>query len=130
MADHEADSEADADPADDVQDEGPGRFPEREGPADDGDDGELVGDERRAVVHEALALDERDEAARQAEPLRDRRRGRRIGRRDDRSEDEGAPPTEAGDELVRDHRDDHHGAEHEPDGQERDGECVLAQIAE
>ena len=58
--------------------EGPARVAEREGAADHGDDGELVGDERRAVVHEALAFDQGDEPARQPAALRSpwRRSGR------------------------------------------------------
>ena len=57
---------------------------------DHGRDGHSIEDEASAVVHEALALDDRDELAWDSEPPCDRRRGQRIGRRDDRSEDERA----------------------------------------
>ena len=61
----------------------------------------LKQDERGAVVDEALALDDRERAARHAEPATDRRRRERIGRRDDRAEDERRRPTEGRSRSAR-----------------------------
>jgi hypothetical protein len=83
-----------------------------------------------AVVHEALAFDQRHEAPRKAEALRNRGGGSRIRRRDHCAEHECLAPAQAGDELVRDHRDDDHRAEHEPDREEGDREGVLTEVAE
>ena len=67
LADDVADGEPDRDAADHVDDEAPGRVPERERARDRGGDGGLVDDERDAVVDEALALDDRDDAPRRAD---------------------------------------------------------------
>ena len=82
-----------------------------------GSDSHPVEHEPGPVVDEALALDDRHELSRDAEPPRDRRRGERIGGGDDRAEHEGAPPREVVDELVCDHG--HAGGR---DGDEADGE--------
>ena len=57
-------------------------------PADGRRDRDPVGDQRRRVVDEALALEDRDDPARHAEPAEDGRRGHRVRRRDDRPERE------------------------------------------
>ena len=77
--------------------------PEREAAGHDRRHGEAVGDERRPVVDQALALDDRDEPPRNAEPARDRARGDRVGRRDDRAEHERRRPAHAVDHRVGDH---------------------------
>ena len=82
-------------PPEHVDDEAPGRVPEREGAGQHRGDGEAVGDERGRVVDQALALDQRDEPARQPEPRGDRRRRDRVGRRDDRAEHEAHRPRQA-----------------------------------
>ena len=77
-------------PPSDGPDEVAGCVGERERAGDDRSGRELEEDERGAVVDEALALDDRDRAARDSEPVRDRRRGDRVGRRDDGAEHEAA----------------------------------------
>ena len=74
-------------------------------------------DEPGPVVHEALALDDRHELSRYAQPARDRRGRERIGRGDDRAKHERAPPREVVDERVCDHG--HAGGR---DGDEADGQ--------
>ena len=64
----------------------------RERPGHDRGDRDAVEHEARAVVDQALALDDRHELARHAQPARDRRRRDRVGGRDDRAEHEGARP--------------------------------------
>jgi hypothetical protein len=61
------DGEPNRDAADHVDDEVPARVEERERPGDRSRDRRLVENERRAVVDEALALDDRDDAARHTE---------------------------------------------------------------
>jgi len=72
----EAHGKPDGDPASDVEEETSGGGAEREAARDDCRNGKALGDESRAVVDKALALDQGDEPARKAEPLRDRRRRR------------------------------------------------------
>ena len=57
-----------------------------------GDDRGPVGHQRRRIVDEALALEDRHDAARDAEPLEDRRRRYGIGWGDDRPEGERGCP--------------------------------------
>ena len=75
--------EPDRDARDRVQDQPPAGLPEREGPGRHRDDGDAVEHERGRVVDEALALDDRDDAPRRAQPPGDRGGGNRVGRRDD-----------------------------------------------
>ena len=130
LADQVADHEADADAAEHDEHEVPARVEEREGAGDHRGDGEAVGDERGAVVDQALALDQRDQARRQPEPLGDRAGGGRIGRRDDCSEHERLRPAEAGDDCVRDGGDGKHRDEHEPDREEPDRLHVRPELAQ
>ena len=81
LADQPADAEADRDAAEHARHEREPGVHEREAAGHDGRDGEAVGDERRPVVDQALALDDRDEPPRHAEPARDRRRRHRIAAR-------------------------------------------------
>ena len=100
-----------------------------EGAADRGDDrrGRRRG---RAVVDEALALDDRDDSTRHAEPLHDRRRRDRVGGGDDGAEHERGRPREPGHDLVRDDGDDDHRQQHEPDGEQPDRPQVRPQVAQ
>ena len=88
-----ADGDADRDADDRVEDEAPARLGQREAPADHGGDRELVGDERRRVVDQRLALDDRHVAPRRADARGDRRRRDGIGRRHDGAEHERRLPT-------------------------------------
>jgi len=128
LAEDEADGESDCDAAGDVEQKAAGGAGEREAAGDDGGDGDPVGDEGGAVVDEALALDEGDQPAREAEPLGDRARGSRVGGRDDGAEHEGGRPGEPGDGGVRDGGDREHRREDQPDRKERDLAHVRAEL--
>ena len=62
-------------------------------------------DDRRAVVEQALSLDQRGEAGRRTEPPEDRDDGNRVGRGDDRTDDECDVERQPG-RQVEDHGDD------------------------
>jgi hypothetical protein len=111
-----------------VEEETARRLGQREAARDDGDDGEAVGDERGAVVDEALALDQRDQPAGKTQSSSDRGSRCRVRGRDDRSEHEGLGPAEAGDHGVGDDRDRQHRGQHEADGEERDRANVRAEL--
>ena len=125
-----ADRETDGDAADHVHDEAPGRTPERERARDRGGDGGLVDDERDAVVDEALALDDRDDAPRRADTSGDLGRRERVGRRDDRPERERAGPAEARRARARPRRSPPVVATVKPDREQRDRPQVRAQVAQ
>jgi hypothetical protein len=91
---------------------------------------EPVEHEPRAVVDQALALDDGHEPPGHAQPPRDGRCGDRIGRRDDCAQHEGALPRQALDELVRNHRDRERGGDDEADCEQADRPHVRAQVAE
>ena len=59
-------------------------------------DGGPIGDEGSRVVEQGLALDERPDDPRRAEPAEDRRGRQGVGRADDRSERERGRPAESG----------------------------------
>ena len=128
-ADRAAEHETDRDPAEHGPDEVARRVQERERARDHGHGREPEEDERGSVVDEALALDDRDRAARNAEAAGDRRRGERVGRRDDRAEHEAHGPREA-DHVVSRDRDHHHRQRHEPDREQRDRPQVALQVAQ
>jgi hypothetical protein len=86
-------------------------------------------DQGGAVVDEALALDQRDDPARQSEPLGDGGGRGRVGRRDDCPEHERARPAETRDHHVGDRGHDQHRRQHEPDGEKGNRPCELAQVA-
>ena len=125
-----ADGDADRDADDRVEDEAPARLGQREAPGDRGRDRELVGDERRRVVDQRLALDDRHVAPRGADPRGDRRRRDGIGGRHDGAQHEGRLPRHAVDELVGDERHAHHREDHEADGEQADLAEVVAQLAQ
>ena len=122
------DDQADPDPADDAPDEPPGGVPDRERSRHDRHHRNAIEDERRAVVDEALALDDRDEASGDAKPAHDRRRSDRIGRRDDGAEHKRGAPRQPGycgmgDDGNRDRRRDH-----EADGEDANRASVRPQV--
>ena len=98
-------------------------------PGQDGRDGELVGDERGAVVDQRLALDDRHDPSGNVEPAGDRRGRDRVGRGDDRSEHERLRPAEV-ERLVGDDRDDDHRRQHEADREQRDRAHVAPKLAQ
>jgi hypothetical protein len=89
---------------------------------------EAVDRQRRPVVREVLALDDRHDPARHAEAPDDLRGRDGVGGGDDRAEHERDAPGHAG-QLVRD--DGHHagGGEDEADGQPADRPDVALQLA-
>ena len=70
-----------------------------------GGERDVVGDQRGAVVDQALAFEHRHRAPRHAQPADDRGRRDRVGRRDDRPERERRRPRQAVDQRVGDHHD-------------------------
>jgi len=129
-ADQVADREPDRDPAHDVQHEAAGCGREREAPGHDRRDGEPVRDQRGAVVDEALAFDQRDQPAWQAEPQRDRRGRGRVRGRDERAQHEGLWPVEARDHGMGNPRHREHRRQHEPDREQPDRPDVRAELPE
>ena len=86
--------------------------------ARDGDaDGGGVKNERRRIVQETLALDDRDQVPRNPQALENRRRRELVGRRDDRTEHERHRPTEVADDGMGDDRDHDRGRRHQADRQ-------------
>ena len=69
---------------------------QREAPEDCRHDREAVDDQRRPVVEQPFAVEDRHDPARHAEALENRGGGDRVGRRDDRAQDERAGPAETG----------------------------------
>ncbi len=126
---HEPADDAERDPAGHVDDEVAGRVEQVEGAAHR-DHGRPVRHQRRAVVDEALALDDRRHVPRHAEAPGDRGRRERIGRRDDGAERERRRPRQPSDRRVRGHRHGDRGEEHERDRAERDRAQVPAQVAQ
>ena len=124
-----ADDDADRDAAENDDDELTARLEEAEGPGDDSGDGELVGDERGAVIDQRLAFDDRDDPPRDPEAAGDGRGRDGVGRRDDRPEHERRRPIEA-ERVVGDDRNPDHRRKHEADRERRDLTDVAAQLAE
>ena len=118
--DDKADDEADRNSAADAPQQAPRRVPDRERAGDGCRDRHPVEDECGAVVHEALALHDRDSAARHAQPAHDRGRRDRIRRRDHCSQHERGRPRHVVDERVSHSSDRDHRREHEPDREETD----------
>ena len=127
--DHCSEGDADADAADDRDDEVEARVDDAEAAGDDSGNRELVGDEGGAVVDQALALDDRDDAPGNAKAPSDRRRGDGIGRGDDRAENERFGPAEVECGMSH-HRDDAHRRQHQADRQQADLADVAAQLAQ
>ena len=126
--DEKADDQADRDPSDDAPHEPPGRLPDRERSRDHRRHRDAVQDERRSVVHEALAFDDGDGAPRHSQPAHDRGGRERIGRRNHCAEDEGRAPGHVVDHRVRDDGDRGHRREHEPDRERADRTDVLPEL--
>nr|WP_267128265.1 hypothetical protein [Baekduia soli] len=126
--DQPADDEPDRDAARGAEQEVPHRGGQRERARDHGRHRELVGDEARGVVDEALALDDGHQAPGRARAHGDLHGRHRVGRRDDRADHERRRPGQPVDEPVG-HRGDGHGrGDDEPHGQRADGPHVGAQV--
>ena len=82
----------------------PPRAERGERPGHDRGDRDAIEHEPGPVVDEALALDDRDELPRDAEPARDRGRRERVGGRDDRAQHERAAHDRPSTNVVRDDR--------------------------
>jgi hypothetical protein len=79
--------------------------------------GHPVGDQRRGIVDQAFALEDRDQAAGQSQPRCDAGCSYRVRRGDNRSQRERGRPRHALDQPVRDHGDRDRGREDETDRQ-------------
>ncbi len=129
LGDQEAHEDPDRDPAGRADHEVERRVRQRERPRHDGRDRELVDDEARGIVDEALPLDDRHVTPRCAEPAGDRGRRDRVGRGDDRAEHERHIPGQARNH-VRHPADDDRRDDHEADRQQRDRLHVRAQLVQ
>ena len=129
LARQPADDDADDDPTDRGDDEPRQRFGEDEAGAD-GDHGGPIGDQRRRIVEQCLAFDERPDDPRRPEPAEDRRGRQRVGRPDDRPERECGRPTQTRDQGVRHDRDEDHREQHQADRQADERGQVRAEVAD
>jgi hypothetical protein len=96
-----------------------GRLRQRECAGDDGGDREAVEDERGRVVGEPFAFQHQHDAARQAEPARDRQRRHHVGRRDDGAQHEADRPVEL-EQIMRRRRHRAGGEHHAAEGEQCD----------
>ena len=87
-----ANREADGDPARRADDELQSCLPDREGTRDHSGDRDAVSHDARSVVDEALAFQDRNDAAGYAEALGYRGSGDGVGGGDDRPQDESRCP--------------------------------------
>jgi len=122
--------QADHDAAEQCEDEGAGRIGERERADRGGDDSEAVDHQRRCVVDQTLALEDRDDAPRHSEALEDGRCGDRVGGRDDAAERERAGPPEHWYEGVRDEGHAGRREEDQPEREQDDRAQVGLEFAE
>ena len=95
----------------------------------DGGERDLEDDQAGRVIHQAFALQDRDDAPGQAEPLRDRGRGNGVGRGDDRAEHERRRQRQAGNHPMRDEGHDDRGRNDQPDREHENGPQVKPEIA-
>ncbi len=130
LPDHPSQRQADADAADHRPDERQGRAGHADRAGDDGQHGELVEHQRRPVVDQSLALDDRDDPARNTEPLGDRGGGQRIGGRDHRAQHERRRPRQPVDGRVRDPGNARGGAQHQAGREQADRALVGTQVAQ
>ena len=122
--------DADREPAEEHDEERAARVDERERAGGRRGDREAIDHESGRVVHQALALEDRHDAARHAHALEDGGRGDRVGRRHDGAECERAGPAERRHEHVRDDGDRASGEDHETEGEEEDRPQVGFEITQ
>jgi hypothetical protein len=127
---HDADQQADDDSAQHREEEQPRRLAGHEAAGDDGRDGHPEEHKGRGVVDQALPLENRDQAMRDAQRSGDRGHGHGIGGRDDRAQHEGGGPAQ-----PRDDRPGHDGdgdccGGHQAHGEEHDRAQIRPEVAE
>ena len=113
------------DPGEGEPEEGDAGVGQREAARGRGDDGEAHADEAGGVVQQGLALEDAEEAPRQAGPLEDRSHRHRIGRREDGGEGEGDRQRHRRDHPVDEKADADDGEDDEPEGEVHDGAKVA-----
>ncbi len=89
--------------------------------------GETIGDQRRRVVDQAFAFQNRDDAARDVQALGDRRGGDGVGRRNNRAQHKAGGERQL-EEIVREQGDYDRGEQDKADRQQRDGAQVRTEI--
>ena len=129
LGDDVADGEPDRDPAGDRAEELEHRARGRDALPHGRRDRDLVGDQGRRVVDQALALEDVDDSPRRADALKDRCGRDRVRGRDDRPERERDRPREL-DHLVGNDGDGRRRDQHEPDRVEGDRPRAVAQAAQ
>lgn len=130
QADHPAHGQAHDDAADRDHHQADPAIDEREHAGQRGRDGEPVGDQRRGVVDQRLALEDRHDLARHPEALEDARGGDGIRRGHDRAERERRRPAQTGDERLGHDRDHHRREQHETHREEADRAHVRPDVAD
>ncbi len=122
-------NDSDDDAADRDADKLDARVEQRKRSGHDRRHGELVEHESGSVVHQALALEDRDDAARDVEPGQDRRRRHGVGGRDDGAEHERDGPGEVRHHELQRRAHRERGRNDEADGEQADGADVRPEIA-
>ena len=89
---------------------------------------EAIGDQGGRIVDQTFAFQNGDDAARDAQAFGNRRGGDGVGRGDDRAQNESDRERQM-EEMKRQPGDRHRGKEDEPDGEQRNGTEVGAEIA-
>ncbi len=112
------------------EDEAQHRVLGREVAADDGVDGQRVDHDRRDVVEQALALQYRDQPARQSDGPGDGDGGHRVGRRDEGADRDGGGQRQSGQQPVDGARDRDRGDHHQGDGEQQDRADVGPEVAD
>ena len=127
----QADEPGDDDPDDDTAERGADEVQRHPTDADVADrqrrDGGPQAHQRRGVVDQRLALEQRDDATGQADPACDGRRGHRVRRRHDRTERERRGERHR-QQPPRHQAHAERGEDHQPDREEPDGTAVLLEV--
>ena len=124
------DDDADDDPAGPDDDEVLHGRSQGEGAGRHDRDRRAVGDQRRCVVDQALALEDGHDPARDAEAPEDRRGRHGVRWRDDRAQGERDRGLDAGHEPLQDDTDDDRREQDEPDGEQEDRPRVRLEVAD
>ena len=127
LCDHPPDGHTDDTTAHEGDRERRDRRGRRERAAGGRGDGDAVDRQRRRVVQQTLAFEDRHDLPRQSEPRRDRGGGDRVRRRDDGAQRDRDGPRKAGNERVGDHGNRQRRREDQADRERADGAEVGAQ---
>ena len=100
------------------------------GPGDGRHDRRTQGHQGGGVVEQRLALEDRHDPAREADPPRDRRRRDGVGRCHDGTDREAGTPAEVGQQPVHEHGDAGGGEGDQPDRQQEDRPPVGVEVDE